>query len=81
MTVNAGPLLEKGRILEEESSQPERAGRGVLYFITREAEVEGRSNERDRKVVESRKGVKEGTVGTPLILDRRWHCTRWRSSG
>jgi hypothetical protein len=45
MTVIAGPLFDEGRILEEERSQPERAGRGVLYFIGREAEVEGRSNE------------------------------------
>jgi hypothetical protein len=29
----AGPLFEGGRILEEGSLQPERVGRGVLYFI------------------------------------------------
>jgi len=44
----AGPLFEGGRILEEGSSQPERAGRGVLNFM-REVEVEGRSNEGDEK--------------------------------
>ena len=33
MTVKAGSLFEEGRILEGESSQPERAGRGVLYFM------------------------------------------------
>jgi hypothetical protein len=49
MTVKAGPLFEECRILEEESSQPERAGRGVLYFIAREAEVEGRSKEGTEK--------------------------------
>jgi len=49
MTVIVGPLFEEGRILEEESSQPERAGRGVLYFMGREAEVEGRSNEGTEK--------------------------------
>jgi len=31
--VKAGQLFEEDRILEEESSQPERARRGVLYFM------------------------------------------------
>jgi hypothetical protein len=35
-------------------------------------EVEGRSNEGIEKVVESRKGVKEGTISALLILNRRW---------
>jgi hypothetical protein len=48
MTVIAGPLFEKGRILEE-SSQPEKAERGILYFMGREAEVKGRSNEGTEK--------------------------------
>ena len=53
MTVWVGPLFEEGGILEEENSQPERAGKQVSYFVEREAEVEGRLNEGDRKVVES----------------------------
>ena len=32
MTMKAEPLFKEGRILEKESLQPERAGRGVLYF-------------------------------------------------
>ena len=48
MTVMAGALFEE-RLILEESSQPERAGRGVLYFMGREAEVEGRSNEGTEK--------------------------------
>ena len=33
MTMKAEPLFKEGRILEKESLQPERAGRGVLYFM------------------------------------------------
>jgi hypothetical protein len=37
-----GLLSEEGFcILEEENSQPERAGKEVSYFVGREAEVEG----------------------------------------
>ena len=64
-------LFEEGHVLKKEGSLPERAGRGVLYFVTREAEVEGRSNKGDRKMVASRKGVKEGS---------RWHAANFRSS-
>ena len=78
MTGIAGSLFKEGSILEEKSLQPERAKSGILYFIGGgEAEVEGPVERGDRKVVESRKGIKERTVGTPLILNPRRRCTRW----
>ena len=78
MTTTAGSSFEEDRILEEESWQPERGGRGVLYFIGRR---EGPSERGDEKVIKSRKGVKEGTVGAPLILGPGWRCMLWSRSG
>ena len=73
-----GGSFEEGRIPEEESWQPERAGRGALYFIGR---GECPAERGDEKVVESRQGVKEGPVGAPPILGPGWRCMRWSRSG
>ena len=48
VAVIIGPLFEGVRIREEGSSQPERAGRGVLYIM-------GRSKEGDQKWMKAEK--------------------------
>ena len=71
MTTLEESSFEQDRILEEESRQPERAGRG---FCTPLAEGKGRLNKCNEKVVESRKRRQSGALP---ILGPRWRRMRW----
>jgi hypothetical protein len=69
--IMVGPQFEEDRILEEESSHPQRAGRGVLYFM---------GGGRRKLRVGRTKGTKSGRKPKRRKRGNGWHAANFRSS-